>query len=145
MENPFNSRKLLFASALFVALTAALTYAGPSQTRRTGTPPYDPKTETTIRGVVQEVREVPGPGRSTGTHLTVKAGDDLYEVHIGPTWYLTQEKYAFAKDDQLEVTGSKMEYQDTDTIIARQVKKDGKTWMLRDSHGIPLWSRHKNR
>jgi hypothetical protein len=145
MENPFNSRKLLFASTLFVALTATLTYAGPNQMRRTGTPTYDPKTETTIRGVVQEVREVPGPGRSTGTHLTVKAGNDLYEVHMGPTWYLTKEKYAFVKGDQLEVTGSKVEYQDADTIIARQVKKDGKTWTLRDSHGIPLWSRHKNR
>ena len=146
MENPFNSRKLMvFASALIGALTATLMYAGPNQTRGTRTPTYDPKTETTISGVVQEVKEISGPGRSTGTHLTVKAGNDSYEVHLGPTWYLTKEKYTFAKDDQVEVTGSKVKYQGADTIIARQVKKVGNTWTLRDSQGTPLWSRHKNR
>lgn len=146
MENPFNSgKRLLFAAALIGGLSATLMYAGPSQTRGTRTPTYDPKTETTISGVVQEVKEVPGPGRRTGTHLMVKAGDDLYEVHMGPTWYLTQQKYTFAKRDQVEVTGSKVRYHRSDAIIARQVKKDGNTWTLRDSQGIPLWSRHKNR
>ena len=146
MGNALNSRRLLlFAATLIVALTATLMYAGPNQTRGTGTPTYDPKTETTIRGVVQEVKEIPGPSRSTGTHLTVKADDDLYEVHLGPTWYLTKEQYTFAKGDQLEVTGSKVKYQGADAIIAREVKKDGNTWTLRDSQGIPLWSRQKNR
>jgi len=106
---------------------------------------YDPKTETTFKAVVQEVKEVPGPGRGTGTHLTVKSGDDVYDVHIGPTWYLRQQNYAFAKGDHVEVTGSKVKYQEADAIIARQIKKDGGTWTLRDAQGVPLWSRGRNR
>ncbi|HTQ62157.1 MAG TPA: hypothetical protein VMI32_18170 [Candidatus Solibacter sp.] len=107
-------------------------------------PNYDPKTETTINGVIQEVKEVQGPGRSAGTHLVVKTADAVYEVHVGPTWYLTQEKYAFTKDEQVEIVGSKVSYQGSDVILARQIKKDGNTWTLRDTEGFPLWSRGKS-
>lgn len=116
-------------------------YAQPGQGQTTGRPIYNPKTETTINAVVQEIREVPGPRRGTGTHLTVKVGNDAYDVHVGPTWYVTQEKFAFAKGDQIEVTGSKVKYQGSDAIIARQIKKDGSTLTLRDAQGTPLWSR----
>ena len=106
---------------------------------------YDAKTETTITGVIQEVKEVPGPGRSTGTHLVVKAGDEVENIHVGPTWYLKEKNYAFAKGDQIEVIGSKVSFQGADVIVARQIKKGESTWTLRDERGIPLWSRRKNR
>lgn len=107
-------------------------------------PIYDTKTEMTISGVVQEVKEVPGPGRSNGLHLVLKGDAASYEVHVGPRWYLSQKKYTFAKGEQIEVTGSKVTCQGSDVVVARQVKKDGNAWMLRDEKGIPLWSRRKN-
>ena len=133
-------RSLQYGVALMVFGVVAA-YAGPGQGHTTGRPIYRPKTETTINAVVQEIREVPGPRRGTGTHLTVKVGNDAYDVRVGPTWYVTQEKFAFAKDDQIEVTGSKVKYQGSDAIIARQIKKDGSTLTLRDAQGTPLWSR----
>ena len=138
-------RKSLLVATGLVALTAFVAEAGLGQSRGAGTPIYDPKTETTIAGVIQEVKEVPGPGRGTGTHLIVKAGSEIHEVHVGPSWYLTQQKYAFAKGDSLEVTGSKVKYHGVDAIVARQIKKDGNTWTLRDEQGVPAWSRRKNR
>jgi hypothetical protein len=107
-------------------------------------PIYDTKTEMTISGVVQEVKEVPGPGRSNGLHLVLKGDAATYEVHVGPTWYLSQKKYTFAKGEQIEVTGSKVTCQGSDVVVARQVKKDRNAWMLRDEKGVPLWSRRKN-
>jgi hypothetical protein len=58
---------------------------------------------------------------------------------------LKQQKYVFAKGEEVEVTGSKVKYQRADAIIARQIKKDGATWAVRDEQGVPLWSRGKNR
>ena len=98
-----------------------------------------------INGAILEVKEASGRSRGIGTHLTVKAGNDVYDVHVGPTWYLTREKYSFAKGDQVEVIGSRVKYQDAEAIIARQIKKGGDTWTLRDAQGVPLWSRGKNR
>jgi hypothetical protein len=72
---------------------------------------YDPKTRTTINGVVQEAKEIAGPGKGTGTHLTIKSRDAVYSVHVGPTWYLTQKNYTFAKGDHVEVVGSKVNHQ----------------------------------
>jgi hypothetical protein len=102
---------------------------------------YDAKTETTFAGAIQEVKEVPGTRRGTGTHLIVKGETETQEIHVGPTWYLNQQKYSFAKGDQIEVLGSKVKYQGADIIVARQIKKGGSTWTLRNEQGIPLWSR----
>ncbi len=142
MNTSFHAWTLAFVVILFAAFSA-VPANGQSNRGKRG-PNYDPKTETTINGVIQEVKDVPGPRGRTGTHLVVKAGEDVYDVHVGPTWYLTQEKYAFTKGDQVEVTGSRVSYQGGQAIVARQIKKDGKTWTLRDKQGIPLWSRRKN-
>jgi len=145
MKTRLDVRKSLLVATGLVALTAFVADARPRQGRGAGTAIYDLKTETTITGVIQEVKEVPGPGRSAGTHFTVKAGSDVHEVHVGPSWYLAQQKYALAKGDQVEVTGSKVKFHGADAIVARQIKKDGNTWTLRDAQGIPVWSRGKNR
>lgn len=140
------SRASLVASV--IVLTSSFTALGQSP-RACGmkgmqSPTYDSKTEMTISGVIQEVKQVPGPGRSNGLHLVLKNDAASYEVHVGPTWYLSQKNYTFAKGEQIEVTGSKVICQGSDIVVARQVKKDGNAWMLRDEKGIPLWSRRKN-
>ncbi len=145
MKNRRNLQHVLLIAAVLAALNVVAAYANSGQGQTTGNRMYDPKTETTLNGVVQEVKEIAGPGKGTGMHLKVKAGDAVYDVHVGPTWYLTQEKYTFVKGDQVEVVGSKVSYQGADAIIARQVKKGGNTWTLRDAQGIPLWSRGKSR
>jgi hypothetical protein len=144
MKIRLDSGNPILAVTFMVALSAVAVYGQTRQGRGTGSPTYDPKTETTITGVIQEVKEVSGPGRRTGTHLIVKAGNEVDDIRIGPTWYLKQQKYAFAKDDQIEVIGSKVKYQGANMIIARQVRKAGNTWTLRNAQGIPVWSRGKN-
>jgi hypothetical protein len=140
-----NSRHGVLLGTVLVTLSAVGLYAQSEKGLTPGSRMYDPNTETTFKAVVQEVKEVPGPGRGTGTHLTVKSGNDVYDVHVGPTWYLKQQKCTFATGDEVEVTGSKVKYQGADVIIARQIKKDGGAWTLRNARGIPLWSRGQNR
>jgi hypothetical protein len=72
MKTRRDVQKSLLVAAGLVALTAFVADARPGQGRGPGTPIYDPKTETTITGVIQELKEVPGPGRGAGTHLVVR-------------------------------------------------------------------------
>lgn len=137
-----NLEAFTLAAAITIALPATVpAQAGPG--RSAGGPRYDIRTEITISGAVEEVKEVEGPGRSTGLHLLVKTNNAVTEVSVGPTWYLTQQKCVFAKGDQVEVTGSKAKVGDKDVILSREIKKGDSVWSLRDAQGIPRWSRGK--
>jgi len=56
-----------------------------------------------------------------------------------------EKGYVFSKGDQTEVVGSRVKYEGTDVVVARQVKKDGKTLELRNATGVPTWSRGRRR
>jgi hypothetical protein len=98
----------VLVAAVAMAYPAALT----AQAGRGGQGPrYDTSTEVTVRGTVQEVKEVADAtrgGSATGTHLVVKTG---VKVAAG------------------------------EALIAREVRKGAQTVTLRDDKGIPKWSR----
>ncbi len=107
---------------------------------RTRGPRYDTSTEMTAKGTVQEVQQITGRRGWGGTHLTLKTEAGAFDVHLGPTAFLKQEGFSFEKGDEVEVTGSKVDYQKGEAIIAREVKKGDKTLTLRDEKGYPVWS-----
>jgi hypothetical protein len=102
---------------------------------------YNPDTETTVKGTVEEVKQVPGRrGASDGTHLILKTDKETLEVHLGPTAFLESQKFTFVKGDQIEVIGSKVKVGGADALLAREVKKGDKTLTLRNAQGVPAWS-----
>ena len=66
-------------------------------------------------------------------------------MHVGPSAYVSKNGFAFSAGDQVDVTGSKTKLGDTETIVAREIKKDGKVLTLRDNQGIPKWSGGRRR
>lgn len=102
---------------------------------------YDPTTEVTVKGTVDEVKTFSGRrGLWSGIHLALQTESGTFDVHLGPASYLKAEGFEFAKGDEAEVTGSKVRYQGQDSIIAREVKLNGKSLTLRDTQGVPKWS-----
>jgi len=102
---------------------------------------YDPTTETTVSGIVEEVQNVSGTRGWHGIHLQLKTADEVLDAHIGPSWFLAQKKFEISKGDQVEVTGSKLRLDNVDTLIARTIKKGDSQLTLRNEQGIPAWSR----
>jgi len=137
----FDLSKTLLLAAVLAGLGAFSTFAQSSQSSGKERPIYDPKSEVTVTGAIQEVKLVAGPDRSTGTHLILKTETGVADIHVGPNWYLTQQKYVLAKSDQIDIVGAKVNFRGADVIIARQIKKGENTWALRDERGRPLWSR----
>ena len=138
---------ILGPTTLLLIGAVSVVMAQPPGTERGASPMYDVKTETTIKGTVENVETVTGGGGRGrhalgGTHLTVKTEKETVEVHVGPTAYLTEKGITLAKGDTLEIFGSRITIAEEPVVIARQIKKGDNTWALRDASGRPLWSGH---
>ena len=106
-------------------------------------PRYDTATEVTLRGTITKVESHMGRMGWNGTHLVVSFEGETLSVHVGPSTYVDQQGFSFAAGEQIEVTGSRIKFEGTDVLVAREIKKGEKVLTLRNSRGIPVWSRNR--
>ena len=104
-------------------------------------PKYDLAKEVTIKGVVQEVKDFQCPvSGGMGAHLVVKTDKGLVTVHLALSKFLSEYGFAFAKGDEVEVTGVRAKVgDDENAILARKVERGNQTLTFRDKAGKPLW------
>ncbi len=102
---------------------------------------YDPKTEVTVKGMVEDVQQqVAGKKGQMGTHLVLKTDSGTLPIHVGPSAYIASKQFSFAKGDEIEVLGSKVSIGGEETLLAREITKQGKTLVLRNAQGVPQWA-----
>jgi len=104
-------------------------------------PRYDPKTEVTIDGTVEEAKEISKGGGQAGMHALVKTASGTFDVRLGPADFWKRHGFELAKGDSIQATGSKVKSGESEILIAREVRKGDKTVTLRDASGVPAWSR----
>jgi DNA/RNA endonuclease YhcR with UshA esterase domain len=138
--NPRRIPGILLIFAAVIASTVAVAYSQMGAERNKGRRLYNLATETTVKGTVEEVKTISSPRGWGGTHLGLKTESGTFDVHLGPSAFLTKKNFTFAKGDRVEAIGSKVKYHGHDAIIAREVKMGGKVLTLRDAQGIPEWS-----
>ena len=126
---------------LAVAMVLVIS-AWPAFSQQKGNAPkYDLAQEVTVKGVVDEVvdRTCPVSG-GMGSHLILKlASGDTIEVHLAPTKFVKNYELVFSKGDQVEVLGSKVNFEGKDTIFARQITRGTDSFVFRDDKGKPVW------
>jgi hypothetical protein len=112
-------------------------------------PRYDRKTETTVKGKVEEIfvhSATPAEGlgilQQHGTVVTVKPDDGTaVKVYLGPALFLKTRSFEVAQGEEVEVTGSKVTYQGSDVILTREAKKGSQTLIFRNNKGQPVWGK----
>lgn len=129
-------RSVAFAMFMLNAAIVSSLLAQGGQGRRL----YNPSTEITVRGRVTTIDSATGRRGWSGIHLAVESQGVKHDVHIGPSAYLERNGFTFAVGDQVEIVGSEVPYNGTKALLAREIKRDGKTLALRDKQGFPLWS-----
>jgi hypothetical protein len=128
-------------SSLVVGITVLVALAAQAQGGRN----YDPDTVGTVSGTVAEVKSYAGRN-GRGIHAILNTADGAIDVHLGPEWYLKQQKMQVGAGDKVSVTGSRMTFDGKPAIIAAEVTRGGETLKLRDvKSGIPYWSRRGGR
>ena len=149
----------VFAAILMAPCAFAQMGQGMGQGQHRGMGMYNPSSVTTIKGTVEDVQQGMmqqgqmgnqsqmgrmsngnGSSQMGGTHLVVKTHSGSMTVMLGPSSFLNQKNFNVSKGDKVEVTGSKVSFGNSNAIIARKVKANGKTLTLRDKNGIPEWS-----
>lgn len=156
MKSLINRFHLFFIVLTMIALVAALQAqmgGGRGQGRMMGGPFYNTGTEVMVNGTVSEVQQIAGqtaaaagttwarcPRGWAGTHLLLNTDAGPLIVHVGPSAYLASKNFSIAKDDKVTILGSKVQYQGSDFLIAKQITKGDQVLTLRDSSGFPLWS-----
>ena len=127
------------SKAFSVAAVAGLLLSGGwAQTASKTGPKYDVKNEVKVKGVVEEVRQV--PGQFEGTHLVVKTDSKTVLVHVAPVDFLKEIDTSFNKGDQVEIVGCKAPDTTEEEILAREITVGQNTTTLRDDKGVPVWA-----
>lgn len=129
------------AMALVAVVLAGAPLGAQGKGAGMGMPRYDKATESTVKGTVDAVTPHQGRGGGTGLHLSVRTDAGTLDVHVGPTAWLTQQHYAFAEHDAIEMIGSRVKVDGKDAFLAREIRKGDVTMALRDANGLPRWSR----
>lgn len=103
-------------------------------------PTFDPNHQVTIHGTIQQINDYDCPVRKTvGTHLQVKTGDGIIEVHVAAAKFLQQFGIKFNVGDSVEMTGSKGTYQGRPAFLPRIIVVGNDKYYLRDEKGRPVW------
>jgi hypothetical protein len=135
-------RVILFVT-MTLSLAVSIAYAQKRKGQMQGMPRYDTATEVTLRGTITKVETHTGRMGWNGTHLVVSFEAETVTVHVGPSNYLHQQGFSFAAGEQIDVTGSRIKFEGSDVLIAKEIKRGEKVLVLRNSEGIPVWSRNR--
>ena len=119
---------MLAGMMLLLVVPALMSQAGMQGSRDRGGRNYNPATEITAKGTVEEVTRTAGRRGWAGTHRTLKTDQGVYDVHVGPASYIFAQGFAFAKGETAEVTGSVSELSDrlcSPTTSPREIDVSG--------------------
>ncbi len=100
---------------------------------------YNPQTETTVSGTVQSVNQC-ACGPWTGSYAVVNTDRGPVDVFLGPSDFLQGRQMRINAGDQIQVTGSRIDIDGTDLLLARSISKGGQTVALRNAQGMPNWA-----
>jgi hypothetical protein len=141
-------RMIRYARIAFTSLILMAAPALTGQCRRgmgPGPARYDAASESAINGTIEDVQQITRGPWGGGTHLSVRTADRVYDVHLGPTAWITRQGFTFAKGDHVDVVGCTGACAGKDGLIAREVTRAGRVLTLRDKSGVPQWSGGRGR
>ena len=128
--------KQLFATLLL--LTGCMVLMTSFALAQNTGPKYDPSTEVTLKGTVQEIKMV--PGAYEGVHVMLKTSTDTILVHLAPQGFLKMLDFNVQIGDSFEVVGCKITGEFGPEILSKDVKAGNNEITLRDKKGAPAWA-----
>lgn len=103
---------------------------------------FKPATLRQFQGeIVKLDKIVPRTGMAEGVAMTVRTHNETLTVHLAPLWFLErQDALLLLPGDAVAVSGSSTLLDGQTVIMATAVTRKGKTLLLRDAQGVPVWS-----
>jgi len=125
-------RRVIFLASLFLLTTFSISQKPPRF--------YNVNSERTIEGTIREISTEQRYRNSAPfvvLKLEEKGTHTIYNVEVSPVWFYDM---SFHKGENLEVVGSfYLSDRQEPNLIAREIRFQGKIFLLRDKHGFPHW------
>jgi hypothetical protein len=126
--------KTLVASAIALSMTLlAADKAAPIE------PGYDTATVIDLKATIADVREVSKDQPLAGVHVILQQESQTLDIYVGPSEFVKIFDVVFAKGDEIRVIGSKVSFDGSTVVLAREVSLGTVTLVCRDKDGSPLW------
>lgn len=129
--------------AVILTIAMALAAVAPlaAQKSNSAVPKYDVSQEAKFKGVIDDVKDRVCPiSGGMGSHFMLKLSDGkVMEVHLATTKFVKSYELVFNKGDEVEVIGTKVDFEGADAILAREVKRGNDDFVFRDPQGKPIW------
>ena len=101
---------------------------------------YEPAKEVSFAGTVQKVRMFRFMAREPAAGVEVSLGDQRTLVLIAPSSFLSAHRIALGEGLHIKGSGAMNLWKGGRTIIAREITLQGRTLLLRDKAGKPVWN-----
>lgn len=112
----------------WILALSLFTSCGGTVESQPGPRPSDATPTYTAGGTVLGVERATPADPATHVHLILQpSGGSPVRVDLGPGWYLDEHGLRFSKDDVVEVEGEPKRRAEGDVLVARRVRKGGKT------------------
>lgn len=69
----------------------------------------------------------------------IQSQERLYDLHIGPYWYLSRMGVTLSPGERIKVKGYPLVIGNRSSLLVSEITVKGKTYRLRDENGRPLW------
>jgi len=126
----------LIASLFFVASVEA---QNTSTTRRISSPQrYEVQSETTLKGIVQNVISTPTAGLLAGVHLMLSTSSGTVDACLGPFAPRGKNPVSVSTGESVQVVGVMMTVRGKQVFITRTVSAGSQTYIIRNQNGFPL-------
>jgi hypothetical protein len=99
---------------------------------------YDVSKEVTLSGTVSSVLFKPAPGMIWGSHLMVETVFGRLDASLGRFGLEGRGALSVIPGQQIELTGVMMTVRDKEVFVVRSVRANGKTYTMRNEHGIEV-------
>lgn len=101
---------------------------------------YNTGTVDTIIGEVTQVDDIsPMKGMEPGIRVLVKIKNEIIPAYIAPIWLTKYLNLTIRPQDQIEISGSHVQLEGKNIILASRVVSNGIILQLRDNKGHPVW------
>jgi hypothetical protein len=128
----------LILGVLACVYPAAVSQEKVSPSRETYT--YDLSSQKVTTGIVIEVKDYKCPVTGTvGSHIALKRGGDIIEVHLAPAAFIRQYEIVINKGDEVAIEAAPILFEGKPALLAKTVAVGGVTYAFRDGKGRPLW------
>ena len=99
---------------------------------------YDVSKEVTLSGTVSSVLYKPAPRMIWGSHLMVETAFGRLDASLGRFGLEGEGALSVTPGRQIQLTGVMKTVRDKEGFLVRSVKANGKTFTMRNKHGIEV-------